>query len=383
MLRAVAALAAGKIVLLVDDREDGAAGYLVFAAELASCELLAFAVRHSAGYVCVSLPEDIADQLQIPAMCYPGQDPRRLDYGVTVDASTGITTGISARDRAYTIRRLASHDALASDFNRPGHVVPIRAKAGGVITRAQPPEAIVDLAAMAGLRPLGGLTQLVSESNQVEMAQGDELVHFAERHGLALLSIASLFAYRWRHEKLVRRVAEARIPLSAGLFTAVGYTVAVEGRSHVAFVHGDVADGLNVPVYVHLECLTGDVFESTTCACRARLTAALNVIAAEGSGAVLYLRPSAAGSNAMMCHERYDLPTASVNTDGCTLRDAAQILNNLSVRSVRLLTNDSTPKAALERAGITVTGQVNLVRARSAPHTDFRQPSVAVGKAAG
>src|SRR4051794_27600200 len=257
--RAVADIAAGKPVVVVDDADRENEGDLIFAAEMATPELVAFMVRYTSGYICVPLTEPDCDRLELPPMYHTNQDRRGTAYTVSVDAREGTSTGISAHDRALTMRRLADPGATAADFTRPGHVVPLRAKAGGVLRRPGHTEAAVDLCRMAGLQPAGVLCEIVSEKDVEDMARLDELEVFAAEHDLTLISIADLIAYRRRTEKQVRRVAEARLPTAHGEFRAVGYTSTLDGTEHLALVKGAVGDGTDMLVRVHSECLTGDV----------------------------------------------------------------------------------------------------------------------------
>src|SRR3954449_96683 len=269
--RAVADIAAGKAVVVVDDEDRENEGDLIFAAEKATPELVAFMVRYTSGYLCVPLDGAVCDKLGLLPMYAVNQDKHGTAYTVTVDAKEGVGTGISASDRATTMRLLADPTSVADDFTRPGHVVPLRAKDGGVLRRPGHTEAAVDLAVLAGLRPSGTLCEVVSEKDPTGMARGEELRVFADEHDLVMVSIADLIAYRKRFDKLVERVAEARVPLRAGEFTAVGYRSSYDEREHVAFVYGDIADGEDVLVRVHSECLTGDVFGSLRCDCGPQL----------------------------------------------------------------------------------------------------------------
>jgi 3,4-dihydroxy 2-butanone 4-phosphate synthase/GTP cyclohydrolase II len=270
--RAITDIAAGKAVVVVDDEDRENEGDLIFAAELATPELVAFMVRYTSGYLCVSLTEAEADRLDLPPMFRVNQDRRGTAYTVTVDARDGVTTGISAADRARTVKLLADPTATAADFTRPGHVVPLRAKDGGVLRRPGHTEAAVDLTRLAGLRPAGVLCEVVSEKDPSGMARADELRVFADEHDLALVSIADLIRYRRRTDRLVERAASARVPLRYGEFTAVGYRTTYDQREHVAFVFGEpgdvvasIGDGEDLLVRVHSECLTGDVFGSLRC----------------------------------------------------------------------------------------------------------------------
>ena len=259
--RAIADIAAGKAVVVIDDEDRENEGDLIFAAEKATPELVAFMVRYTSGYLCVPLIGEDCDRLGLPPMYSTNQDKHGTAYTVTVDAKDGIGTGISAADRAVTMKLLASADTTAADFTRPGHVVPLRAKEGGVLRRPGHTEAAVDLATLAGLRPAGVICEIVSQKDEGAMAQTEELRVFADEHDLALISIADLIAWRRRNEKQVVRIAEARIPTKHGDFTAVGYQSLYDHVEHVALVCGDIAgpdgQGRDVLVRVHSECLTG------------------------------------------------------------------------------------------------------------------------------
>lgn len=370
---AAAALVAGEAVLLLDDSNPSEEpdGYLAFAGETASTNLMAFAVRHSSGYIYAAVPEDIADRLQIPPMWHSHgtQGQALLNYCVTIDASSGISTGISAADRAHTIRQLANPRSVVSDFRRPGHVLPLTAKSGGVLQRTSPPEAITNLAAMAGMCPVGVLAQLVSEERPADMARSDELRCFADRRRLAIVSITDIVNYRWRHETLVHRLTETRIPVSTGDFIAINYKI--DNHSHVALVLGDLGDGCDVSVYTHSACLIGDIFESESCRCQHQLRTALDAITAEGRGVIVYLRDSNA-PDGMLPGELSGFRHQHISDHA--YRSARQIIQDLGIQSVRVLTEDTTAAAALAECGLTVTQQVPLTRSRlseeaSVPHS--------------
>jgi 3,4-dihydroxy 2-butanone 4-phosphate synthase / GTP cyclohydrolase II len=368
--RAVQDFAAGRAVIVVDDEDRENEGDLIFAAEKATPELVAFMVRYTSGYICAPLTEDEADRLDLPPMFHTNQDRRGTAYAVTVDAREGVSTGISAADRARTLRLLASAETKPTDLSRPGHVVPLRAKAGGVLRRPGHTEASIDLAKMAGLRPAGVLCELVNDDGT--MQRRPDLEKFAAEHDLVLITIADLVAYRRHREKQVERVVETRLPTEHGDFTAVGYRATVDGAEHVALVFGELGDGADVLVRVHSECLTGDVFGSVRCDCGPQLDAALQRVASVGRGIVLYMRGHE-GRGIGLLHklQAYQLQDRGLDTVDANLelglpadaRDygiGAQILYDLGVRSMRLLTNNPAKRAGLEGYGLTITGREAL-----------------------
>ncbi|MQA24407.1 MAG: bifunctional 3,4-dihydroxy-2-butanone-4-phosphate synthase/GTP cyclohydrolase II [Micromonosporaceae bacterium] len=368
--QAIADVAAGKPVVVVDDEDRENEGDLIFAAEKATPELLAFMIRHTSGYVCVPLTGEDCERLELPPMYHTNQDKRGTAYTVTVDAREGVSTGISAADRTRTIRLLGDADTVAADLARPGHVVPLRAKDGGVLRRPGHTEAAVDLARMAGLRPAGVLCELVNDDGTMQRLP--DLATFAAEHGLTLISIADMIAYRRRIEKQVERAAEARIPTRHGSFRAVGYRSSVDSREHIALVYGDLGDGEDVLVRVHSECLTGDVFGSLRCDCGPQLQAALAAVAEEGRGVVLYVRGHE-GRGIGLLHklQAYQLQDSGRDTveanlelglpaDGRDYGTGAQILADVGVRTMRLLTNNPAKRQGLEGYGLTVLGRVEL-----------------------
>ncbi|GIH17313.1 bifunctional 3,4-dihydroxy-2-butanone-4-phosphate synthase/GTP cyclohydrolase II [Rugosimonospora africana] len=368
--KAIADIAAGRPVVVVDDEDRENEGDLIFAAELATPELLAFMVRYTSGFVCAPLLESDADRLELPPMYRVNQDPRGTAYTVTVDARDGVSTGISAADRARTIRLLADPSTNAVQLSRPGHVVPLRAKAGGVLRRPGHTEAAIDLAQLAGLRPAGVLCELVNDNGT--MMRLPELTLFAKEHELSLISIADLIAYRRRTERQVERVATVRMPTAYGQFTAYGYRATIDGAEQIALVYGDIGDGQDVLVRVHSECLTGDVFGSLRCDCGPQLQAALRRVAEEGRGVVLYMRGhEGRGIGLLSKLQAYELQDAGSDTVDANLllglpadaRDygtGAQILYDLGVRTMRLLTNNPAKRAGLEGYGLKVLGRIPL-----------------------
>jgi 3,4-dihydroxy 2-butanone 4-phosphate synthase/GTP cyclohydrolase II len=374
---AIKDIAAGRAVVVVDDEDRENEGDLIFAAEMATTELMAFMVRHTSGFVCAPLTGADADRLDLPPMYFTNQDRRGTAYTVTVDARSGVTTGISAAERAYTIRLLASTSTHAVDLARPGHVVPLRARDGGVLRRPGHTEAAVDLARLAGLRPAGVLCELVNDDGT--MMRLPDLSRFAEEHGLALITIADLVAYRRAHEHQVERIAEARLPTEFGVFQAIGYESPTDSSEHIALIYGDLGDGDDVLVRVHSECLTGDVFGSRRCDCGPQLRAALQRVADEGRGVVLYMRGhEGRGIGLMHKLQAYQLQdqgrdTVDANLDLGLPADArdygtgAQILVDLGIHSMRLLTNNPAKRAGLEGYGLSVIGREPLP---SRPHPE-------------
>ncbi|WP_033294110.1 bifunctional 3,4-dihydroxy-2-butanone-4-phosphate synthase/GTP cyclohydrolase II [Amycolatopsis jejuensis] len=360
---ALAAMSAGQPVVVLDDEDRENEGDLVFAAELATPALLHFTVRHTSGFVCTALPGSELDRLGLPPMTPVNQDPRGTAYAVTVDAKDGVTTGISARDRARTIQALADPATGPADLTRPGHVVPLRAVGGGVLERAGHTEAAVDLARLAGLRPAGALCELVDDDGT--MMRAPECRRFADERGLVMISIADLAAYRRRTEVQVERAADTRLPTAFGTFRVVGYRSGQD--EHVALVSGDLGDGEDVLVRVHSECLTGDVFGSRRCDCGTQLQAALQTVARVGRGVVVYVRGHDGRGIGLLDKLRaYELedaradPHLGLSADARDYRACAHILADLGVRSVRLLTNNPAKLAALAGYGLSVRDRVPL-----------------------
>ncbi|MBT8212464.1 MAG: bifunctional 3,4-dihydroxy-2-butanone-4-phosphate synthase/GTP cyclohydrolase II [Acidimicrobiia bacterium] len=368
--QAIAAIANGEFILVVDDEARENEGDLILAAESATPEKLAFMVRHTSGLICTPLLGDRLDELDLPLMVVDNTDSNKTAFTVSVDYTPDTTTGISAGDRAATIVGLTSPDARAVDFTRPGHVFPLRYTDGGVLVRPGHTEAAIDLARLAGLYPAGVLCEVVNDDGT--MTRGDDLSNFAERHGLLIISIEELIEYRWKNEALVERKVEARLPTRHGDFTVYGYRSMLDGAEHVALIHGDVAGRTGVPVRLHSECLTGDVFGSRRCDCGEQLDAALAHIASEEAGILIYNRShEGRGIGLMAKLEAYTLQDAGRDTveanlelgfgaDDRTYGVEAQILTDLKVGSVTVLTNNPDKVASLERLGVTVEGRQAL-----------------------
>ncbi len=368
--RAVADIAAGKAVVVVDDEDRENEGDLVAAAAKATPELVAFMVRTTSGVLCVPMEGKTLDRLGLPPMTMRNEDSKQTAYTVSVDARNGISTGISAADRAHTVRTLADSATEPYELTRPGHVFPLRAVEGGVLRRTGHTEAAVDLARMAGLSAAGVISEIVDDDGS--MARLPRLLEFAKAHDLAIVSIADLVGYRRRHESTIERVVAARLPTRHGEWRAIGYRSTLDGTELVAFVMGDIGDGENVLVRAHSECLTGDVFGSLRCDCGPQLDAAMSIIGAEGRGVVLYIRGhEGRGIGLLSKLFAYRLQDAGADTIDANLQlglpaDArdygtgAQVLVDLGVKSMRLLTNNPAKRAGLEGWGLRVVGRVPL-----------------------
>ncbi|MGH2662484.1 MAG: bifunctional 3,4-dihydroxy-2-butanone-4-phosphate synthase/GTP cyclohydrolase II [Actinomycetota bacterium] len=366
---AVEAIGRGEIVIVVDDPGRENEGDFVMAADRVTPEAVNFMVTHGRGIVCTPITEERTRELGFPAMV-PEQGDEGCAFTVSVDLRHPPNTGTSAFDRAACMARIVSSDARPEDFRAPGHVFPLRARSGGVLERPGHTEAAVDLARLAGLAPAGVICEILNDDGS--MARMDDLLRLAEIHGLHLVTIADLIAYRLRRETLVNRVAEARIPTAFGDFTAVAYRSEIDGLDHVALVLGEPRGGEDVLVRMHSECLTGDVFGSLRCDCSAQLREATRAIAREGRGVIVYLRGhEGRGIGIVEKLRAYELQDQGVDTveanirlgfspDTRTYDTGAQIIRDLGVASVRLLTNNPAKSAALEEHGITVVDRIPL-----------------------
>ena len=368
--RAVSDIASGRAVVVVDDEDRENEGDLIFAASKSTPALMAFTIRYTSGVICVPVTAPTLDRLGIPLMTPHNRERMRTAYTVSVDARDGISTGISAADRSHTVRTLIDSATEAYEVVQPGHVFPLRYAEGGVLVRPGHTEAAVDLARLAGLEPAGVISEIVNDDGT--MKRGQQLREFADEHGLSMVSIEQLIHYRRRHETHVQRLAETRLPTAHGDFTAYGYRISIDDSEHVALVRGDLGGDEPVLTRVHSECLTGDVFGSSRCDCGTQLEEAIGLIAAEDRGVVVYLRGhEGRGIGLVAKLQAYQLQdggrdTVDANLDLGLPADArhygaaSQILRDLGVGSVRLLTNNPAKVASLEEYGVPVVERVPL-----------------------
>ncbi len=361
----------GRMVIVTDDEDRENEGDLIMAADKVTAPAMGFMIRHTSGVICVPMTGDRLDALQLPLMVEHNQESHRTAFTVSVDAARGVTTGISAGDRTATVQTLVNPQAKPTDLVRPGHIFPLRYREGGVLIRAGHTEAAVDLARLAGCTPAGILSEITNDDGT--MARLPELTKFKQAHGLKLCTIRDLIEYRRHREKLVAKVQEVSLPTQFGDFTLHLYRSLPDGEHHIALTYGDVRGQANVLVRMHSECLTGDIFHSQRCDCGAQLEQAMKMVAQEKLGAIVYLRGQegrgiglADKIHAYRLQEKQGLDTVEANEQlgfKADLRDygvGAQILADLGLRTIRILTNNPKKVISLDGFGLQIVEQVPI-----------------------
>jgi 3,4-dihydroxy 2-butanone 4-phosphate synthase / GTP cyclohydrolase II len=375
---AIEDIRAGRMVVVCDDADRENEGDLTLAAQFATPEAINFMAKHGRGLICLALTPDRCDALGLDLMAAKNESPFETAFTVSVEAREGVTTGISAADRAHTIQVAIDPDSSPRDLVQPGHVFPLKAKPGGVLERTGQTEAAVDLARLAGLNPSGVICEVMNDDGT--MARVPDLERYCERHALKMITVADLIAYRRRHDKLVERVVATRLPTAFGEFSVIGYRSLVDDKHHVAMVKGEVDGVSDVLVRVHSECLTGDVFHSLRCDCGEQLESALAMIEREGRGVLLYLAQEGRGIGLLNKLKAYNLQDQGLDTVDANLelglpvdlRDygiGAQILADLGLSSIRILTNNPKKIRGLEGYGLSVSAQIPIVHAPN-PHNE-------------
>ncbi len=368
----------GKLVVVVDDASRENEGDLILAAEKATAKNISFMVRYTSGVICVPMEGGELDRLELPLMTQQNMERMRTAYTISVDAARGVSTGISAADRAHTIQLLANPKTQRDDLVRPGHIFPLRYREGGVLRRAGHTEAAIDLARLAGLRPAGVLAEIVNDDGT--MSRLPQLLKFAKKHKLKICSVADLIEYRRTREKLVESVEVVKMPTDYGDFDLHLYRSKVDGQNHIALVRGDIAGQKDVLVRVHSECLTGDVFGSRRCDCGPQLHQAMRQVAEAGRGVILYMRQEGRGIGLApkilaykLQEQGYDTVEANAKLGyGMDLREyglGAQILVDLGLKTIRLLTNNPKKVVGLEGYGLKISQQVPI-KIKSNPHNE-------------
>ncbi|MBV9233472.1 MAG: bifunctional 3,4-dihydroxy-2-butanone-4-phosphate synthase/GTP cyclohydrolase II [Candidatus Eremiobacteraeota bacterium] len=366
---AIADIRAGKMVVVLDDEDRENEGDLVMAAQMVTPEAINFMRKHGGGLICVPMVGARLDELHIPQMVRNNTAVHETAFTVSVEARGVTTTGISAYDRAATIKRLLDPEAKSGDFLRPGHTFPLRAREGGVLVRAGQTEAAIDLARLAGLYPAGVICEIMAEDGTMERLEG--LRSYADRHDLKLITVKDLIAYRMRTEKLVKRIAEFALPTTMGQWKGIAYNTTIDENTHVAMVMGEIGNGKDIMVRVHSECMTGDALHSSRCDCAAQRDGAMRVIADEGRGVFLYLRQEGRGIGLANKLRAYELQDRGADTVEANIalglppdkRDygiGSQILADLGVREMRLITNNPKKIFGLEGYGLKIVGRVPL-----------------------
>jgi 3,4-dihydroxy 2-butanone 4-phosphate synthase/GTP cyclohydrolase II len=368
----------GKMVVVCDDEGRENEGDLTMAAQFATPEAINFMAKEGRGLICLSLTPERCDELGLDLMAAKNESPFETPFTVSIEARSGVTTGISAHDRAHTIQVAIDPSSSPRDLVQPGHIFPLKSKAGGVLERTGQTEAAVDLARLAGLNPSGVICEVMNDDGT--MARRDDLIDYCRRHELKMVTVAALIKYRRRHDKLIERVVSTKLPTGFGDFDAVGYRELIGGKHHVALVKGDVDGHDDVIVRVHSECLTGDVFHSLRCDCGEQLEAALAMIEREGRGVLLYLCQEGRGIGLLAKLQAYKLQEGGLDTVDANLKlgkDAdlrdygigAQILVDLGLSSIRILTNNPKKIIGLEGYGLSVTEQIPIEHAPN-PHNE-------------